>query len=183
MIIDLTPELTNFSNNNFSIIGRALALATNFEKTFKTYLFALVIRYRTYFKKEIKEFNKINNSNNDEVFKQIFKKISFDRSIKIVTNIAAKGFPEVKKIKKELLKAKDARNFIAHELCVGYYDSIETDEFRNFLLNELKDKITLITRCTMGLEVLINVYNKEELNINVDNCTKKLVDWAIDVFD
>ena len=52
-------SLTEFSNNNFSIIGRLLYFATRYEKDFRSYFTITACKYLEYFVSEIKEFSKI----------------------------------------------------------------------------------------------------------------------------
>lgn len=71
-------ELTEFSNNNFAIIGRILYIATQYEKTFRAYFNGLACKYVNFFVKEIDEFSGIEISNDfmanmNIVYKYIFK--------------------------------------------------------------------------------------------------------------
>jgi hypothetical protein len=180
MYLDLTPELTNYGYDNFSIIGRALALATNFEKTFKIYLLALSTKYKTIFLKQITEFKKIKNHNDLSEFTNVVNKISFDKAIKIVTTLLP-DTPEVNQIQEQLLKAKNARNYIAHDLCIGYYNNIEKADYREILLEEIKEKLMLIIQCTLGLEIAISIFNQEPIYIGIEKRSKEILEWATEI--
>ena len=50
-------ELTEFSNNYFSIIGKFLYIATNYEKTFRAYFTTIACKYFPHFNNIIPEFS------------------------------------------------------------------------------------------------------------------------------
>ena len=84
MIID-NYEITEFSKNNFAIIGRILYIATQYEKSFRAYFKVNVLKHSSYFKNEMKEFENIKiNDNSEKTLCEISdksSKIPFNRII------------------------------------------------------------------------------------------------------
>ena len=80
-------ETTEFSNNNFAIIGRILYIATQYEKTFRAYFNGLACKYLPWFVKEIDEFSRIELTNdfmaNMKEVLNTSSKLSFHRLISI----------------------------------------------------------------------------------------------------
>lgn len=176
-------ELTEFSNNNFAIIGRILYIATQYEKIFRAYFNGLACKYVNFFVKEIDEFSGIEISNDfmanmNEVLNTSLK-LSFHRLISIFFDkIINKAIPS-NQIKDLFLKAKETRNYIAHELCNFPVEEAENDSFKNFLQNELEEKLKQMIECTLIMENCINEFNKEPTLIDINSKINKIYDWIV----
>ena len=176
-------ELTEFSNNNFAIIGRILYIATQYEKTFRAYFNGLACKYLPFFVKEIDEFSRIKLTNDfminiNEVF-NISSKLSFHRIISIFfEKIINKAIPS-KQIKDLFISAKETRNYIAHELCNFPVEEAENDSFKNFLQSELEEKLKQLIECTLIMENCINEFNKDPLLKNISKEVDRIFAWTI----
>lgn len=182
-------ELTEFSNNNFSIIGRFLYIATNYEKTFRAYFTILVCKYLSSFKKIVPELSMIDlktdsseslSKKYNEVYEKC-SKFSFNEVIqiffdKIISKVISDSY-----LKEKFIKAKNVRNYIAHELCNLELEEIEKDSFRDFLKNKMLEDVKVIIECTLIMENVINDFNKEPTFINFEEQVEKICKWAIDV--
>lgn len=176
-------ELTEFSNNNFAIIGRVLYIATQYEKSFRAYFNNLACKYFNFFVKEIDEFSGIEISNDfmanmNEVL-NTSSKLSFHRIISIFfEKIINKAIPS-KQIKDLFISAKETRNYIAHELCNFPVEEAENDSFKNFLQSELEEKLKQLIECTLIMENCINEFNKEPTFNDVSSKINKIYGWIL----
>lgn len=182
MIIDHF-ETTEFSNNNFAIIGRILYIATQYEKTFRVYFNGLACRNLNYFVKEIDEFSRIEISNdfmanmNGVIDKS--SKLSFHRLISIFfEKIINKAIPS-NQIKNLFISAKETRNYIAHELCNFPVEEAENDSFKNFLQSELEEKLKQLIECALIMENCINEFNKDPTFNDVSSKINKIYGWIL----
>lgn len=176
-------ELTEFSNNNFAIIGRILYIATQYEKTFRAYFNGLACKYLPCFVKEIDEFSRIELTNDfmanmNEVL-NTSSKLSFHRIISIFfEKIINKAIPS-NQIKDLFISAKETRNYIAHKLCNFPVEEAEVDSFKNFFQNELEEKLKQLIECTLIMENCINEFNKDPLLKNISKEVDRIFAWTI----
>lgn len=182
-------ELTEFSNNNFSIIGKFLYIATNYEKTFITYFTVIACKYFPYFKKIVPEFSKIELLDQnidsllkvyDEIYEQCLK-FSFNKIIQIYFDKIFSKVISDSYLKEKFIKAKNVRNYIAHELCNFELEEIEKDSFRDFLKNEMLEDVKVIIESTLIMENVINDFNKGPTFINLEEQVEKLCKWVIEI--
>lgn len=186
MIID-NYETTEFSNNNFAIIGRVLYIATQYEKSFRAYFNSLACKYFNFFVKEIDEFSGIEISNdfmtNMKEVLNTSSKLSFHRLISIFfEKIINKAIPS-KQIKDLFISAKETRNYIAHELCNFPVEKAAVDSFKNFFQNELEEKLKQLIECTLIMENCINDFNKEPLLKNISKEVDRIFAWIINTLN
>ena len=169
-------ELSYFYNNNFSIIGRFLFLATDYENTFRAYLKCLATKYQHYFCCEIKYFKDCNDD-----IKKLLEKIRkarfqclidlfFDKIIKV---------DNVENYKNLFINAKNCRNFIAHELCIGINVEWEKDSFRTYLQDTVCNECSDMVYCTLLMKQLISAYNKEPPVCDIENSKERILKWAV----
>lgn len=174
---------TEFSNNNFAIIGRILYIATQYEKTFRAYFNGLACKYLPWFVKEIDEFSRIELTNdfmaNMKEVLNTSSKLSFHRFISIFfEKIINKAIPS-KQIKDLFISAKETRNYIAHELCNFPVEEAENDSFKNFLQSKLEEKLKQLIECTLIMENCINEFYKDPLLKNISKEVDRIFAWTI----
>lgn len=169
-------ERTVFSDNSFGIIGRALTFATYFESICRglSTLIDLKSKHKS---------GKFSLENDEEL--QIFlhkleRYILYQHIEKI-----SQYYEFDKDIKSLIHKAKNARNFIVHELTLGIEEIIHTDESRHFIIESLKEKITDIAKANILLIIMICLETHEE--IPTPDYLKKypnmISTWVLDVDD
>ena len=160
---------TEFSNDNFAIIGRLLYLATQYEKSFREYFTVNVLKYPLYFVHEMKEFSKltINNLSEKELYEisAISSKLTFNRIITFFFDHIINKILPSDEVKEIFIKAKEFRNFIAHELCNFELSVIEAENFRDNLINENEEEIKNLTKCVVLMDNTINEFNKESTKV------------------
>lgn len=180
-------ELTEFSNNNFAIIGRILYITTKYEKTFRTYFSIVVCKWLPYFIKNVPEFSRIGKIGNSELaLKKVYEisnALSFNRVICIFFDTIINRIALSNKIKEKFINAKNARNFVAHELCVFDLNEIETTVFRIYLQEKMSKIIRQIIECTLIMEYMINKINMEPDLIDFNKKVDKIFFWTITILD
>lgn len=180
-------ETTEFSNNNFAIIGRMLFIATKYEKTFRAYFTILAMKYLPFYVSVFKEFSCLEPTDISEANLQkvcdILSKLSFHKIITYYFDkIIDKELP-TDKIKVMFIKAKKTRNYIAHELCNCNTDEIEKDSFRRHLQNEMEDELKRLIECVLFMENAISVFNKAPPLVNTTKGVNKIFTWIIDLVE
>lgn len=176
-------ELTEFSNTNFSIIGRGLYIATSFEKTFRAYFAIIAFKYLPFFSENIREFsifkglNRFSLSTCEKVYKKC-SNITLNRCIEIFFEEVLCLVDPENEVK--FSNARKARNFIAHELCNFELNEIEKDSFRFFLETEMYEKVQNIVECILIMENAINEFNKEPILRDFDKRVNEICEWVIE---
>ncbi len=176
-------ETTEFSNNNFAIIGRILYIATQYEKTFKAYFNSLVCKYLPFFIKEIKDFKKLKVTKDlildiENAMKKT-SKMTLDKVITIFFDKIINKVISSNQIKDLFIKAKETRNFIAHELCNFPVEEAKKDSFKDYLQNDLEEQLKQLIECTLIMENCINDFNKEPTLIDINSEIYKIYDWVV----
>lgn len=180
-------SLTEFSNNNFSIIGRLLYFATRYEKDFRSYFTITACKYLEYFVSEIKEFSKIktldrSQSTLNKVY-EISSSLSFHKIITIFFDEIINKILMSDVLKEKFLKAKNFRNYIAHELCNFHITEAESDSIRNRLQKDVKEECKLMIECILMMERAVCEFNKEPIYFNIEKETNMLCSWVFEVIE
>ena len=106
-------------------------------------------------------------------------KLSFHRLISIFfEKIINKAIPS-NRIQDLFISAKVTRNYIAHELCNFPVEEAEKDSFKNFLQNELEEKLKQLIECTLIMENCINEFDKEPTLIDINSEINKMYGWVV----
>lgn len=171
-------ERTLFSDNTFGMIGRALTFAVYFESTFKriSELMSIKSTFRSC------KFG-LENDNEFKCFLERLESKSLYQHIKKI----GLYFEFDEDITSLMIKAKNARNFIAHELTlgIGINDIIETDKSREYVSESLREKITEIAKANIILTFLICLATNEDLP-SLDYLKKyinMILKWVLEVDD
>jgi hypothetical protein len=79
-------------------------------------------------------------------------------------------------------KAKESRNFFAHEFCLGYPENINNSKYRKELINQTKENILIIADCLIQMETWILIYNNEEIDPSISKAKliERIASWTID---
>lgn len=181
-------ESTEFSNNCFSIIGKFLYIATNYEKTFRAYFSTIACKYFPHFKNIIPEFSRIEliDQNIDsllKVYNEIYEqcsKLSFNKILQIYFDKIISEIISDSCLKEKFIKAKNVRNYIVHELCNFELEEVEKDSFRDYLINEMLKDVKVIIECTLIMENAINEFNNEPILHDLDKRVNEICEWVVD---
>ena len=181
MITDIF-ENTDFSNDNFAIIGRLLYLATQYEKAFRAYFTINVCKYPALFEDKLDKLRKIDTEQSlENIYCDIYaitSKLCFDKIISIFFDIIDVIIPS-KEIKDKFIKAKKFRNYIAHELCNFEIERIEIDSIAEKLQNEMRVECRQLIECVLMMECAICDFNKEPVSVNIAKKVDKIYCWIL----
>ena len=146
-------ERTENSDMLFGVIGRALIIATRFDSTCTS--FADAIDYRHFGR--MKSF--ITESEFNDLLKKAKKKHhNLGRS---TTYLGLSGGLS-DGLFKVLEEAREARNVVAHDICVGLEGSIDTKFNEDQLLSWISDSVTKLAWGNVVLSRLQAEFNDEE---------------------
>lgn len=163
---DFNFERTEFSDENYSIVGRALTIATKFEKEVQAIANFLKLKADPlvlFDDKGFAEFiEKLERHHNN--LKNTIDQLKFDTPLNDL-----------------LTTAKNSRNFIAHDLTIGLEITSETDIGRQGIINDLKQHIGNIAEAEKFLLTVFCIINKEQLPNKgyFDSFGQKITDWVI----
>jgi hypothetical protein len=169
-------ERTLFSDDTYSMIGRALTFATYFESICKMFsgLIDVKLNYRH------PKFS----LENDQQFKKFLKYFERKRLCDHIKKISTYyNFCETENIISTLNKAKAARNFIAHELTLGIENIIEKDEGRKYIIEALTEYISKIAKANLILIILICFETHEEIPTTeyVKKYNDMILEWVLEI--
>lgn len=84
-----------------------------------------------------------------------------------------------------MINAKNARNFIVHELTLGFEKIAEKDKDREYVLESLKEKITKIAKANVMLIILICFETHEDAPTSdyMKKYTNMILTWVLNVED
>jgi len=164
---DFNFELTEFSIENYSIIGRALTIAIKFESEIK----AISIF------KELKSNPEL--LTNEKEYKKLIKRIK--KFISLHNRIKELNLRE--DIEKILVKAKESRNYIVHESNLNFENISESEDGRKAIIRDYKEHIKNISEAEKLLLALQCILTNEALPNNEywQNFSNKIVDWVVSV--
>lgn len=167
-------ERTQFSDNSYGMIGRALSFATEFESNIRglSSILGLKLKARS------NEFILNDKESINKFILQIKKKPLGIQIEKITKQL---DFPF--DLYKLIYDAKESRNDIAHELTLGIEHNIENDEGRNFIVETLTEKISQIAKANLIIIYSICLLTKDQkpsyqyINSYVD----LILQWVLEV--
>ncbi len=141
------PEITEFSDQGYAILGKALAYATSYETNCKALASLIDIKGNS---------GILDSEDNLNEFLDSIQKRNLNNSIQ---NIKKSIFPS-NSITEILRKGREARNFIAHESAIGVFRLFDNDE-RKKLIREIKEKIIEIAEANIIIIILgFNITNE-----------------------
>jgi hypothetical protein len=166
-------DRTVFSDDTYGMIGRALTFATRFESNCRALSILLGLK-----SKVMKGEFSLSDQEHVAVFvKGLHKKILYEhmKSIKEHLNLDEDVY-------KLIYNAKDARNYLVHELTLGIEYNIETDQGRENVVNNLKETIIKIARADIFIICLMAAITNEELPcISVGSYINMVLKWVLEV--
>ena len=176
-----TNERTEYSDDLYWVIGRALTVATHFEQNCKAVANTMEIR---------QNINLMHNSQKFHKFIEKLSKRSLGGGIKKFSSTITEGL-QSKSMDEEVItafnevffqpleKGREARNFIAHELASGIAGSADNENIRMRTINIIKENISLIADADFIVAGFIeNHFNKNGVFPNKESYVKRIVDWV-----
>ena len=177
-------DRSEYTDELYSVIGRALTVATHYDTNCKALANTLSIRKNT------------NLLNNETAFNNLLEKLSkrqLGPSIDTFTSRIRKALkqggssPEIIEafeatIFQFLKKGRESRNFIAHDLAAGISREINNDSFREGFLKITREHIERIAKADYYISVFVeNHINKTEINPSIESYIKRMCDWVCHV--
>ncbi|MCK4235453.1 hypothetical protein KAX75_13580 [candidate division WOR-3 bacterium] len=167
-------ERTQFSDNTFSMVGRALTVATEFESNIRNLSSILSLKLQV----RSNEFI----LNDKEYLNKFISKIQ-KKPLGIQVEKINKKLDFPFDLFKLIYEAKETRNDIVHELTLGIEHNIETDEGRKFIVETLTEKISKIAKANIIIIYIICLEtNKEKPTVQyINSYGEMILNWVLHV--
>lgn len=181
-----TNGRTEFSDELYAVIGRALTVASHYETNCKALANTIDIR------------ENIDLMNDPNKFHGMLKKLSkrqlkggidkFTSTIKTsfknggIANEIVESVEET--IFQSLEEGRKARNFIAHELAFGMAVNSENEDFRITTIDVVKENISKIAKADFYVAGFIeNHINKRGITPSMERYIERIVNWVCNTCD
>jgi hypothetical protein len=149
------PRRTEFSDDMYSMIGRALAVANRFESSCKALALLLGIRKQD---SPSDSFSVTRQQDFDELIAAILKRRLFQQ---IETLVARLRLPE--EAKQLFHSARNDRNFIAHELTLGIDRVAESESYVETMRADLAVRVEHLAMADLAVCLLMILETDETL--------------------
>jgi len=171
------PERTYYSDEGFGSLGRALYFAQVYEANCRALAGLLDL------KTSVARGN-ISLSPEDDEYQKFIQKL-WKRNLGRSLNHLRDSYNLPDDIYSILDIARKARNFIAHEICLGIIDTIESDAGRNGLIEIIKNKIEEVANGDKYICFLLQITTKEPTPNSkyFEEYPKIISKWVCEVFD
>jgi len=168
-----TPERSYHSDEGFGPLGRALYFAQVYESNCRVLASLL----------DLKSGNVVlpsDDNERQEVIQNLWKR-NLGNNLKHLKN----SYHLPTDIFSILDKAREARNFIAHEICLGINDTIESDKGRSQLIEIIKKNIEKIANGDKYVCLIIQMMTKEPIpNAKYfEEYPKNISKWVCEVYE
>ena len=172
---DFDFDRTAFSDDNYSVVGRALTLAQKFEGDCK----ALNSLFRT---KSAVETGELLLDDEDAFteFTIRLHKLSLGKHLHQLAQ-----YSEITALTQVFDKARTSRNFIAHDLCLGIQRVVETEEGRGALIRDVRQATRNISVAHLTVLILMAYQNDEVLPSSdyLQSYLDRVTDWVCGIGD
>ncbi len=176
-----TAERTEYSDELYAVVGRALTFATHYDNKCKALANAMDIREN----RDLME--------NPEKFQSMLRKWSRRQLKGGIDRINSKLLGGLQNgdmsgdiieafentIVKFLNEGREARNFIAHELSLGLSEQTESEEFRQKLVETTKAQVGKVAKADFYISVLIEKdIIKTVVSPSEEDYVERVVKWV-----
>ncbi|MHC4330032.1 MAG: hypothetical protein ACYSWW_18105 [Planctomycetota bacterium] len=176
---------SDFSDECYGVIGRALAFATSFERNCEAFEGLVEMRKRSGFKDEqaIKDFCKENEKR---------KLVSRTKAIIDTCNEAADQLPEdlsksLRSVNQiidgRLQDAREARNEIAHDITKGIEYHTEDAERKSQIISDVEACVRRIAEADVWVYNLCQILTNEPIFQNAGSYSELAVKWVCAIED
>ncbi len=144
------PERTQFTDDGYAVLGRALAVATEYEGNCRALAALLGLKAEPKLLDDKKMLN--------EFCEFVWRR-------RLNTNIdALKGKLKLRdEVVSKLHVGRDARNYVAHEAAVGARRILENDGERKHLVEELSEKLRKLAEANLIVLVISQAITNEPI--------------------
>lgn len=176
-------ERTEYSDELYAVVGRALTVATHYDNNCKALANTLDIRENA------------DLLDDKDKFQALLKKLSkrqlkpgIDKFTSTITTALRGGEIEediVDAFKNTIFifldEGRQARNFIAHELSLGLSEQTESEEFRQNIIEATKEQVSKVAKADYYIAVFIeNHINKNHVNPSEEDYVRRIANWVCD---
>jgi hypothetical protein len=170
------PERTEFSDEAFGVMGRALCVTQHFEVNCKGLASILDIKSKIIMGKA----NPLDSKKFAKIVKKLLKR-SLGRNINQLKDVY--GLPN--DLYNSLDEGRKARNEIAHSITIGLEYTIESDTGRKEIVDNLKDCATKIMEADKIVACLLQVFNHEQMPNKeyLDSYSQDVTNWVCEIYD
>ena len=174
-VFDMELERTEFSDDSYAMIGRALTYAQKFEGD------CLGLNTLWTLKPKVKAGEL--SLDDDEAMAAFVMKVRREALACHLQQLVE--YTEETSFRGAFDKARDSRNHIAHELCLGIQYEIETDRGRERLVKELEEAIRNISEAHLIVLILMAGEHQEPLPTRhyLASYADRVVEWACSTED
>lgn len=177
-------DRSEYTDELYSVVGRALTMATHYDRNCKALANTLSIRDNA---------NLLNDQNAFNLLLENLSKRQLAVSIDTFTSRIRKALKKGG-VSPEIIEAFDAtvfqffkegresRNYISHDLATGISREINNDSFRESFLKITREHIEKIAKADFYISVMVENYvNKTQLHPSPESYTKRICDWVCEV--
>lgn len=179
-----TEDRSEYSDELYSVVGRALTVATHYDMNCKALANTLSIRENANLLDDQDAFN--------HLLEQLCKRqlrTSIDTFTSRIRKALKRGgaSPEIIEafgatIFQFLKEGCESRNYIAHDLAAGISRNINQDSFRKGFLETTREHIKKIVKADFYISVFMeNHINNTQVHPSLESYIKKICDWVCDV--
>jgi acetylornithine deacetylase/succinyl-diaminopimelate desuccinylase-like protein len=177
-LFELPPERTEFADEAYGVLGRALTYGAKFERDSKALSELTGIKSG---RMETKEDSELFGRELTRHFKIALK--SHHTNIQKALDSPTVGLL-LPNFGNTLDRARQARNWIAHEATLGLESRLESDAERAQLIRDVRARVEDIVRAHLPVLVAMAVLTHEEIPLaSMDFFTHRIGDWVCDVED
>ena len=176
IFMEFPHERTVFSDENYAVLGRALAYATAFESVCRE------LSILNFVKAHVQDIQAREELSFEEALIQAAGEI-WDSRLRQHMSLVIQYFEPSVDVKTILTDAKAARNEIAHELSLGMSHWVETDKGRHNLLKRVCELSMSVARGVVVLEFLSLFVSNEPLPSAafISEYPKRIQEWIFDI--
>jgi hypothetical protein len=173
-------ERTEYSDELYSLIGRALTIATHYEQNCKALAYMLNIRDNAHLMDDKEQFEKLLKKLLKWQLKQSIDKFTSairegDLSIEVAEALENTIF-------RFLHEGREARNTIVHELASGISKQIGDDDFRGPFLEMTKGLVAKVAKADFFIVGFIETQiNEVDIAPSLDSYVTRVVNWVCNV--
>ena len=122
--------------------------------------------------------------NDEEALEKFTSEIHSNPLFKHVEKIS-KSFNLDKDTHSLIYDAKEARNYIAHELTQGIQSTIETDDGREIVVSDLENTITKIAKANIVIVTLMAIITNDLISppSYINSYVDMVLNWVLEVED
>jgi len=181
-----TNGRTEFSDELYAVIGRALTFATHYDINCKALANTIDIRQNVDLMHDQEKFHDMLEKWSKRQLKGGIDKVTstIKTSLKNdgIANDIIEAFEET--IFQPLEEGRIARNFIAHELALGMAGNSENEDFRKRTIDMVKNNISIIAKADFFVAGFIeNHINKRGITPSMESYIERIVDWVCKTYD